>query len=426
MCISIFLLLIFACFSPTFAGETLEDAWNIAIHESRQLKSQRAGTAAAEADLDTAFATKMPKVKNTTLYTAITPTPEISLEFPGTAASIETPIIGNHLLVSSTLVTVPLYMGGKTQSLMDQAQARVRASESGEITSLQDLKMNVADNYFLVLRLQGMIEVMEDSEKALASHEKNVEKMLKTGVATRNAYLSAQVAHADAQQKTMQARNTLLIAESAYNRYLWRPLDTPVELEQRNIPPSAGNLEGYILTAISQRSELRRLSAESRAMQAQAKEYRSDRLPHLTATGGYTHLQTERLAENNFWSGSVGMTWTPFDGGASRSRQRSAEMRAVAIMNTREDMKSAIELEVRRNWLEEQDSRRRVVVAQKAIEQAEENLRVVDKRFRQGLSTHTEVLDAVTLYTQARTNYCNAAYDAILATYRLRRATGGL
>ncbi|MDO4551309.1 MAG: TolC family protein [Planctomycetia bacterium] len=431
----VFIFVIFVCFcflNRICFGETLNDAWEIAIQASRQLEARRAGTAAAEAGLDAASAARMPKITNTTAYTALSDRPEYVVDFPGISQvgipgmSFNTPLLDKDFVVSTTQVIVPLYMGGKISSLMEQAQARIRAAESGEITELQELKINVAENYFLVLRLQGLIEVLQDSETAISAHEKNVTKMLESGLVTRNAYLAAQVAHADVQQKLIQAQNMLHVAEAAYNRYLWRPLDTPVKLQAENIPTAADSLENCVLQALSSRSELRQLTAESQAVFAQAKEHRAARFPHVAAMAGYTYIQNESLTENNYFNGTVGMVWTPFDGGVSRSRQRSSEMQATAILKMREELKSAIQLEVRKNWLEEKDSRQRVEVAQKAIEQAEENLRVVDRQFREGLVTHTEVLDAVALYTQARTNYCNAAYDAILATYRLRRAAGQL
>ena len=55
-----------------------------------------------------------------------------------------------------------------------------------------------------------------------------------------------------------------------------------------------------------------------------------------------------------------------------------------------------------------------------------ENLRVVNRGFKEGLIGHTEVLDAQTMRTQAQNNLANARYDAILATYHLQRAVGQL
>ncbi|MCD6298013.1 MAG: TolC family protein, partial [Deltaproteobacteria bacterium] len=60
----------------------------------------------------------------------------------------------------------------------------------------------------------------------------------------------------------------------------------------------------------------------------------------------------------------------------------------------------------------------------KAVEQAEENLRVSEERYKAQVTTSTEVLDAQTLLTEGRMNYYRALYDHNLAKARLRRAIG--
>ena len=62
----------------------------------------------------------------------------------------------------------------------------------------------------------------------------------------------------------------------------------------------------------------------------------------------------------------------------------------------------------------------------KAIDQAEENVRVVQDQYEKGQGTNTEVLDAETLRTLSHSNCFNAVYDAVLAVFRLRRAVGTL
>ena len=48
---------------------------------------------------------------------------------------------------------------------------------------------------------------------------------------------------------------------------------------------------------------------------------------------------------------------------------------------------------------------------QKVIEQAEENFRIAEERFKERVSTSTEVLDAQTLLTKAKSDYTNALGD---------------
>ena len=58
--------------------------------------------------------------------------------------------------------------------------------------------------------------------------------------------------------------------------------------------------------------------------------------------------------------------------------------------------------------------------------QAEENVKVITDRYRQQLSTYTEVLDAETRRVQSLNGFYNAVYDENLAYFRLRRAVGDI
>jgi outer membrane protein TolC len=51
---------------------------------------------------------------------------------------------------------------------------------------------------------------------------------------------------------------------------------------------------------------------------------------------------------------------------------------------------------------------------------------VVTDRYRQQLSTYTEVLDAETRRVTSLSNFYNAVYDESLAMFRLHRAVGDL
>lgn len=99
---------------------------------------------------------------------------------------------------------------------------------------------------------------------------------------------------------------------------------------------------------------------------------------------------------------------------------------ANALARLRADATTRITLQVRKTWLDARETQQRIDVTSKAIDQAEENVRVAGNRYEKGQGTNTEVLDAETLRTLSHGNYFNAVYDAVLAVFRLRRAVGTL
>ncbi len=87
-------------------------------------------------------------------------------------------------------------------------------------------------------------------------------------------------------------------------------------------------------------------------------------------------------------------------------------------------MEDGIRLELQNPILDLSEAEKNIPTAQKAVDQAEENLRVSEDRYKTQVTTSTEVLDAQTLLSQARMNYYNALYDHNLAKAGLLRAIG--
>jgi outer membrane protein TolC len=72
------------------------------------------------------------------------------------------------------------------------------------------------------------------------------------------------------------------------------------------------------------------------------------------------------------------------------------------------------------------EAEKRKAVAEVAVARAEENLRIQNDRYKEGLAISTEVLDAQTLLTRAKVDRQNAAYDLFEARYRLLAVRGEL
>jgi outer membrane protein TolC len=83
-----------------------------------------------------------------------------------------------------------------------------------------------------------------------------------------------------------------------------------------------------------------------------------------------------------------------------------------------------LSLEVKRAYLKTAETEKNVGTAEKSIEQARENLRINQERYKEQVATTTDVLDAQTLLARAMTNYYNALYDFKIAKASLLRAMG--
>ena len=126
------------------------------------------------------------------------------------------------------------------------------------------------------------------------------------------------------------------------------------------------------------------------------------------------------------WSTAVTLRWNLWTGGETRARveqARFAESRAEAL---RKRADSAIQLEVRKAYLDVRAAAQRVEVASAAAVEAEEANRIIQNRHQAGLTTVTELLRSETALAAARTRRLAAIYDHRVAAAALEHATGAL
>jgi len=124
------------------------------------------------------------------------------------------------------------------------------------------------------------------------------------------------------------------------------------------------------------------------------------------------------------WIAGVQLSWDIFDGLRTRGRVKETTALYERAGIELEDAGRRIDLEVRTahsNFIEANE----VLKSQeKAVEQAEETLRLATARGDAGTVTQLDVLSAQTALTEARTTQIQALHDYSLARARLQRAMG--
>ena len=76
------------------------------------------------------------------------------------------------------------------------------------------------------------------------------------------------------------------------------------------------------------------------------------------------------------------------------------------------------------SYLSLTEAEQRVKATRENVGQAEENYRVTDSKFKQGMATNTDLLDAQTMLTQVRMDYAIALADDHIARAALEKAMG--
>ncbi len=406
--------------TTSVSAETLDEAWNNAIDNNHQIKSAKASIEASEQQLQATENLRLPTLNVSSGYTQFSETPTAKTDIGGRTALFNMAQPGS--VKAQAIASLPIYTGGKITHNINAAESALQAAQSNETTSVSNIKMQVAEAYITVLRVESGLQVAQNHVDTLERHLKDVNNLFEQGVVAKNDQLGASVELANAKQQVVQIANQFDIAKAHYNQLLDRNLTQDVKLANKFPDVPTGNLNELNSNALKQRTELVAISQQIESLEHQAKSVTAGLLPQVGFNGGYQYQQNRYQAFEGMWMANVGMEWKLDTGSMHASDAITGQ--ALALKEQRDDLSSLIGLQVRQSWLNYDEAKKRIAVTKQSIAQADENLKVTADRYQQGLSTNTDVLRAEDLRTMAHNNFNNAIFDSNLAILQLRRAIG--
>lgn len=407
--------------SSTSRAETLEAAWTTALENNHQIKAAKSNTSASEQQLQSVQGQRLPELNINTGYTQYNQSPAAIANINGDTAQFTTAQAGSAK--AQAMVTMPIYSSGKINHAIGSAESNVEAAKQQEATSELNLKMQVADAYIGVLRAKSAVQVAESHVESLRADSKDVQDRFDQGIVANNDVLAATVELANAEQQQVKVNLQLDNAKALYNQLLDRSLTNEVSLDEHLPDPPAGTLDELTRNALQQRPELTVLNAQINALEQQAESVNATRLPQVNLNGGYQYQQNRYQAHEGLWVAGINMDWKLFDGSTGHKTD-ALKSQAMTLKEQRDDLTSVMALQVRQAWLAIEETKKRLVTAEKTIALADENLKVATDRYQQGFTIHTEVLAAENARLTSHDNLNNAHYDMALARLRLRHAVG--
>jgi outer membrane protein len=113
-----------------------------------------------------------------------------------------------------------------------------------------------------------------------------------------------------------------------------------------------------------------------------------------------------------------------YSGERLSGKTREARALLKKIRAVKNELQLGIGLQVRQAYSQAGSSLKRIKAAQASVAEAEENLRIVRKRYENGLLTIVSLMDAESALKQVRTNHLKALHDHNISAVQLKLAAG--
>ena len=410
---------------------TLDDAIARGLansHRLAELQARKEGAEAAEAGR---AAATMPSIALAGGYTRTNHVDEFAIAQPGQRPLLIYPDIPDNYRARLDL-NWPVYSGGRTDALERAAAAERQAAGEDLVAARSDLRLEIARAFWALVAAIETERVLARSLDSIGAHVSDLRSRFDQGLIPPNDVLSAEAQQSRQRVLAIEARNTRAICEADLRRLIGLDTSDRVEpvatLESESVPPSAP--DALLTEARAQRPERRAFADRADASRAREAAVAATARPQIGVNAGYDYARPNprifprQGSWQDSWDASVNVSWLLWDGGRRRAEQAEASAASRAVLARAADFDRQVAFEVQQRWLDLDSSRAAIVAANDGVRSAREASRVVMERFRAGVVTSTDVVDADIAVLQAELDLTRARANARLAEARLDRAVG--
>ena len=432
-------IFIFAVLTSTFGEEgmnplmsgthlTVQESIEIALEKNPTLKGAQGAIKEAKYRRLGAVSDFLPQVGTQYSYTRLDEEPTMTIP-PNPPFTIGT----KDIYTWQSTVTQPVFTGGALINNYLLAKVGVDTAKVEFERTKLDLILSVKEAYYGVLKAEKALEVAEQAVEQLESHHTVAQAFFDVGMIPKNDLLQVEVQLAQARQDLMKAQNGLEVARAVFNTLLRRDMDEDVNLvEVLEYVPMVVDVDRLTEEAYQERPELKAAGLGIKSAKRGVWLAASGLFPQANIVFNYERQGDDYTVSGSrfepdadSWSVMGIAQWNVWDWGKTVWGVGESKAKVFQAECALEEITDGVRLEVKQASLSVIEAEKNIQLAETAVSQAEENFRINEERYKGQVATSTDVLDALTLLTQARTNYYSALSDYNVARARLSRAIGG-
>jgi outer membrane protein TolC len=424
-----------AAAAPAEERLTLKRAISMALEKNQLIKAAGFGVKAAQQRLDIAGSRYYPELFfDETLTASNSPTQSFMMKLDEGRFSQDDFRIDNlnhpaawHDFKTALTLRQPLYLPSVSPA-REMAEKDAQREAYGADGTRQEVSFLIFRLFLEVHKSGAQVKSASLAVSEAREHMRLAGVRREEGTGLRSDELRARTHLSSAQQQVITALNNLTLAKMKLADTIG--LEDGANLEISEEPPTTRSIAytsaELVGMALENRSELKQTQAELAKLDAALKLARNAWHPTIDAFASY-QLNAKDAPfgnDNDSWMAGLSLRWQIFDGfRRNRELDRASALRSSTAEILGNSSKEII-FQVRESLLRREEMGKRLEVARHALLDAEESVRLLDKRFENSLATMAELLDAQTALNQARSNLVENETNYALASGRVYYSAG--
>lgn len=407
-------------YSQEIKKMSLREAIEIVITNSNEAKLASTKVETSKLELETVKNNQYPTAKISGQYMQLT-NANVKSNLGGSGAGIDV----SQLVIGQANIALPIFNGFKLQNTISASENLYDAQKFMSSHTKEELAQEVVELFAKLYQSKEMVKLYEENLKSTQQRTRDFSAMVDNGLMARNDLLKAQLLESNIQLYLDTAKKNANVVNYQLATLLNFEENTIIDIDIESVKNDMA--KSQLGTFNGQRNDLEALSFQEKAAESGIKIAKAGYFPSLSLSGGYIAFDLKNtLTVTNAMNFGIGISYdlsSIFKNGKEVKLAKSKveeTKNAIAILNNKikEENHLAQEnynLSIKQNK-----------VYLLAVEQSEENFRIVKDKYDNSLSTTNDLLEADVQQLQSKINLALSQADIALKYYQLQFASGKL
>lgn len=407
---------------------TLEKAIELSLNNAKNLKISESKIIAAKAKSNEANAQLYPTLRLISGYTRLSEVEPFKINFQGREFEVSPTILNNYQIRFG--LQYPIFTGFRLENNYKMMELNEKATQEDYQSERAKVIYDVKSLYWSIKNLELSLQSIKENIRQVQAHLQDIENFFKNGLVTENEVLKVKVQLSNLELTKIDLENAIRL--NKINLCILLGLPTLTNLELVSQPEfketEYSDLNKLLEAAYKQRHELIALSLRKEASEKAISIAKSGWLPQISFSANYQYNRpNQRLmpAQDKFygtWDIGFTISYDIWNWMTTKYQTQQAEESFRQAELSYQQLKDAINLEVTQNYFLFQKTKEKIKVAKQNLQQAEENYRVTNEKFKNGLVPSSELLDAEVSLLNAKINYNNSILEFEISKAKLEKS----
>jgi len=291
---------------------------------------------------------------------------------------------------------------------------------------IRSLTREIKIAYFNYLKALNIIDVYKESLEVLRENKRVTQKLFEADKVTKDIVYRAETEYNSIMQEYHNAANNRRLARSYFNFLLNRSFEDSIAVD--SIPDTISEPIPDLIQckkdALARREEITQIHEAVKAAEKAKAIAKSEFYPRLYVVADYgIQGQTYRLTDkDDYWMVSGIVEWNIFRGFSDKAKIQEAILEEKKLKTLIQEIEEQIELEVEQKYHSVLTSREMVEVASLAAKHAKESYRMMAIKYKEGIASYIEYLDAQATRTRVMLNEVITRIDYFIGLTELEAA----